>query len=122
MRPGARLTHGRYASVQHRTATPSNVAMSQSPARIFTANGQHSRDHTQRRCDQTDAHMQRHAARVTETRVPLRRSALSSAAIPLGGGILGAQYVRVGQRIEAMRTIAGGGSGRRPDQRSCRAW
>ena len=46
MRPGARLTHGRYASVQHRTATPSNVAMSQSPARIFTANGQHSRDHT----------------------------------------------------------------------------
>ena len=118
MRPGARLTHGRYASVQHRTSTPSNVAMSQSPARIFTANGQHSRDHT-RRCGQTDAHMQRHAARVTETRVPLRRSALSLAAIPLGGGIPGAQYVRVGQRIEAMRTIAGGGSGRRHEQ-TCR--
>ena len=59
------------------------------------------------------------AARVTETRVPLRRSALSLAAIPLGGGIPGAQYVRVGQRIEAMRTIAGGGSGRRHEQ-TCR--
>ena len=58
MRPGARLTHGRYAPVQHRTATPSNVAMSQSPARIFTANGQHSRDHTQR-VGQTGANMQR---------------------------------------------------------------